>query len=46
MVLGAAVAAALVGVEVFFVPLKVLAALFGFTFHAGVFAGGFVEHVD
>ena len=40
------VAIAVVGVEIFFVPLKVLAAIFGFAAHALVFAGCFIYHID
>jgi len=35
-----------VGVEPFFVPLKILAAFFGFTALALVFGCSFVYHVD
>jgi hypothetical protein len=35
-----------VGVEPFFVPLKVLATIFGFAGHTWVFAGSFVYHID
>jgi hypothetical protein len=35
-----------VGVEPFFVPLKILASFFGFAAHALVFACGFVYHID
>jgi hypothetical protein len=35
-----------VGVEPFLVPLKVLAAFFGFAAHALVFACSFVYHID
>jgi len=42
--LGATIA--VVGVEPFFVPLKVLAAVFGFAAHALVFTCSFVYHID
>ena len=39
-------AVTVVGVKPFFVPLKVLAAFFGFAAHALVFSCGFVYHID